>query len=199
MAPNTESNMGQRFPSLADKHIEFIAAQKMFFVATAMETGRVNLSPKGADSFRVLDPRRAVWLNLTGSGNETATHLSRNPRMTVMFCAFEGAPSILRLYGIARAIHRNDPEWTDFDQLFPASPGARQLVDLRIELVQTSCGFQVPLYEYLGDRTLLDDWAKNKGEEGIRAYWAEKNLLSMDGLETGIREGNLESSTGSGT
>lgn len=184
--------MGQRFASLADKHIEFIVRQKMFFVATAVETGRVNLSPKGADSFRVLDPQRAVWLNLTGSGNETAAHLPRNPRMTVMFCAFEGAPSILRLYGIARAIHRNDPDWTEFVDLFPASPGARQIVELRIELVQTSCGFQVPLYDYRGDRTLLDDWAKNKGEAGIRAYWAEKNQISLDGLETGIREGNLE-------
>lgn len=184
--------MGQRFPSLSDKHIEFVAAQKMFFVATAMEDGRVNLSPKGADTFRVLGPDRAVWLNLTGSGNETATHLARHPRMTVMFCAFEGAPLILRLYGIARAIHRNDPDWTEFVGLFPASPGARQVVELRIDLVQTSCGFQVPLYAYQGDRTLLDDWARNKGEEGIRAYWQEKNLLSLDGLETGIREGNLE-------
>ena len=191
--------MGQRFPSLTDKHIEFIAEQKLFFVATAMETGRVNLSPKGSDSFRVLDPNRAVWLNLTGSGNETATHLSRNPRMTVMFCAFEGTPLILRLYGIARAIHRNTTDWTEFVDLFPASVGARQLVELRIELVQSSCGFQVPLYEFQRDRTLLDDWAHKKGEAGIRDYWREKNVVSLDGLETGIREGNLEGESGTGT
>lgn len=183
--------MGQKHPSLTDKHREFIAAQKMFFVATATDESRVNLSPKGADSFRVLGDRRAVWLNLTGSGNETATHLRTHPRMTVMFCAFDGAPLILRLYGRARAVHRNDPDWEELSSLFPESPGARQVFDLSIDLVQTSCGFSVPLYAYQGDRTLLDEWARRKGEDGIHAYWIEKNTKSIDGLETGIAEGNL--------
>ncbi|MEK7393221.1 MAG: pyridoxamine 5'-phosphate oxidase family protein [Fibrobacterota bacterium] len=183
--------MGQQFPSLSEKHIEFIAGQKLFFVATATENSRVNLSPKGGDGFRVLDANRVVWLNYTGSGNETAAHLRIHPRMTVMFCAFEGDPVILRLYGIARAIHHNDPDWTEFVGHFPGNPGARQVIEMRVELVQTSCGMSVPLYEYKGDRTLLDDWAQTKGEEGLREYWAKKNLASIDGLETGMEDGNL--------
>jgi hypothetical protein len=183
--------MGQQFPSLSEKHIEFIAGQKLFFVATATENSRVNLSPKGGDCFRALDANRVVWLNFTGSGNETAAHLRIHPRMTVMFCAFEGAPVILRLYGIARAIHHNDVDWTEFVGHFPGNPGARQVIEMRVELVQTSCGMSVPLYEYKGDRTLLDDWAQSKGDEGIREYWAKKNLVSIDGLETGMDEGNL--------
>jgi len=183
--------MGQQFPSLSEKHVEFIAGQKLFFVATATENSRVNLSPKGGDSFRVLDANRVAWLNYTGSGNETAAHLRIHPRMTVMFCSFEGAPLILRLYGIARAIHHNDPDWSEFAAHFPANPGARQVIEMRVELVQTSCGFSVPLFEYKGDRPLLDEWAANKGTEGLREYWAKKNVLSLDGLETGIDEGNL--------
>jgi hypothetical protein len=183
--------MGQRFPSMTEKHIEFIAGQKLFFVATATETSRVNLSPKGGDSFRVLDANRVVWLNYTGSGNETAAHLQIHPRMTVMFCAFDGDPLILRLYGIARAIHRNDPDWSEFVTHFPENPGARQVIEMRVELVQTSCGWSVPLFEHKGDRTMLDDWARSRGEDGLREYWTKKNLLSLDGLETGIQEGNL--------
>lgn len=184
--------MGQRYPSLNEKHIEFIGAQKMFFVATATDSSRVNLSPKGGDSFRVLDSNRVAWLNYTGSGNETAAHLRTHPRMTVMFCSYEGAPLILRMYGTARAVHRNDPDWSGFASIFPSNPGARQVVEMRVDLVQTSCGMSVPLYDYRGDRTLLDDWAGKRGEEGLREYWAKKNLRSIDGLETGMQEGNLD-------
>jgi hypothetical protein len=185
--------VGQQFPSLTEAHIEFIASQKMFFVATATESGRVNLSPKGGDGFRVLDPNRVAWQNLTGSGNESAAHVRIHPRMTLMFCAFEGSPLILRLYGIARAIHRNDSEWPQFVGHFPPNPGARQVFEMLVEQVQTSCGMSVPLFAYQGDRILLDQWAANKGEAGLREYWAKKNVRSIDGFETGIEEGNLAS------
>lgn len=178
--------MGKRFEALTEHHGEFIARQKMFFVATASVDGRVNLSPKGSDSFRVLGPNRVVWLNLTGSGNETAAHLREVPRMTVMFCSFEGEPLILRLYGTARAIHPGEGNWADFVGLFPPAVGARQVIELDVDLVQTSCGFSVPLYAYQGERTLLTDWAERRGPEGIRTYWKEKNSLSLDGKPTGI-------------
>ena len=102
--------MGQRYSELSDKHVEFIAQQKLFFVGTATADSRVNISPKGMDSFRVINNKRVVWLNVTGSGNETAAHVQVTPRMTVMFCAFEGAPLILRLYGTAKVIHKASPE-----------------------------------------------------------------------------------------
>lgn len=178
--------MGKRFDALSDRHGEFIGKQKMFFVATASAEGRVNLSPKGMDSFRILSPNRVVWLNLTGSGNETASHLLETPRMTVMFCSFEGEPLILRLYGKAKAWHPGEGSWEELYSLFPASVGARQVIEMEIDLVQTSCGFAVPLYAYQGQRTLLEEWAENRGPEGIRAYWSEKNTISLDGKPTGI-------------
>ena len=178
--------MARRYPALTPKQTDFITRQHLFFVATAAPEGRVNLSPKGGDSLRVLDPRRVIWRNLTGSGNETAAHLRQSPRMTLMFCAFDGDPLILRLYGEADATHRNDPDWRELDAYFPPDPGARQIIELHIDLVQTSCGFGVPLFDYRGERHLLADWAWRKGEHGIRTYWAEKNRLSLDGLPTGI-------------
>jgi hypothetical protein len=178
--------MGQRYQELSDKHIEFIARQKLFFVGTATADSRVNVSPKGMDSLRVLGSRRVVWLNLTGSGNETSAHVQQSPRMTLMFCAFEGAPLILRLYGTAKVIHRNDREWNDLFALFKPLPGARQIFDVSLELVQTSCGMAVPVYDYMGDRELLSDWAVRKGDDGIRRYWEEKNQTSIDGIPTHI-------------
>ena len=178
--------MGQRYKELSDKHIEFIARQKLFFVGTATADSRVNVSPKGMDSLRVLGSRRVAWLNLTGSGNETSAHVQQSPRMTLMFCAFEGAPLILRLYGTAKVIHRNDREWNDLFALFKPLPGARQIFDVSLELVQTSCGMAVPVYDYMGDRELLSDWAVRKGEDGIRRYWEEKNQTSIDGIPTHI-------------
>jgi hypothetical protein len=180
--------VGRQFDELSERLIGFIAEQKLFFVATAAAQGRINLSPKGMDSFRVLGPRRAVWLNLTGSGNETAAHLLQDPRMTVMFCAFEGAPLILRLYGRARAVHRRDADWDELFARFEPLPGARQIFDLSIERVQTSCGMAVPYYSHAGDRDQLSAWAAARGEDGLRDYWAEKNQVSLDGLPTQLIE-----------
>ena len=178
--------MASKFDLLTDKHIRFIREQKIFFVATAMAQGRINLSPKGVDTFRIINPKRIIWLNLTGSGNETATHLQFDERMTIMFCAFEGKPSILRLYGKARVYHQRDEFWDEHIHLFPPVAGSRQLIEMEIELVQTSCGMAVPLMNFIEDRELLNNWAVKKGESGLQEYRQEKNLRSLDGLDTGI-------------
>ncbi len=178
--------MAQRYPELSDTHIQFIAKQKIFFVGTATAESRVNVSPKGMDSLRVISPRRVVWLNVTGSGNETSAHVQQNPRMTLMFCAFEGPPVILRLYGTATVVHEGDAAWRELASLFPPLPGARQIFDVTLDLVQTSCGMAVPLMSYIGDRELLNEWADKKGEAGLRQYWNEKNQLSLDDIPTNI-------------
>lgn len=178
--------MGKRFDAIGPEHRSFIEAQKMFFVATAAPDGRVNMSPKGHDTLRVIDENRVVWLNLTGSGNETAAHLRESPRITLMFCAFEGPPNILRLYGQARALHPRDDAWAQWAGLFPDYTGARQIIDVRVELVQSSCGFAVPLYEYVGDRDTLSRWAEKKGRQGVEDYWTDRNRLSLDGKPTNI-------------
>lgn len=178
--------MGKRYAELSPELASFIAAQKLFFVATAAPEGRINLSPKGLDTFRVLSPSRVLWLNLTGSGNETAAHLREDGRITILFCAFEDPPRIVRLFGRGRAIHTPEPEWATLSRLFPPMPGARQLIDVRVELVTTSCGFGVPYYRHEGDRPRLREWAEAKGDEGIRRYWQERNARSLDGKPTGI-------------
>lgn len=182
--------MGKTYDALSDEHIRFISEQKVFFVGTATADSRVNISPKGMDTLRVLSPTRVIWLNLTGSGNETAAHIQQSPRMTLMFCAFDGDPLILRLYGSARVVHRKDADWADLFALFEPLPGARQIFDLSIDLVQTSCGFGVPNFEYAGDRDTLNEWATKKGGDGIRQYWADKNQTSLDGLPTHIVDKN---------
>ncbi|MEL6815473.1 MAG: pyridoxamine 5'-phosphate oxidase family protein [Cyanobacteria bacterium J06598_3] len=176
--------MAKQYPQITDQHQAFIQQQKMFFVGTAGAQGRVNVSPKGMDSLRVMGPNRVVWLSVTGSGNESAAHVAENGRMTVMFCSFEGAPTILRLYGQARAVHSRDRDWETLLGEFPPMPGVRQLFDITVDLVQTSCGMAVPLYEYAGDRDALNQWAHKKGPEGIEAYWQEKNKVSIDGKPT---------------
>ncbi|NND15498.1 MAG: pyridoxamine 5'-phosphate oxidase family protein, partial [Eudoraea sp.] len=143
--------MGKRGKKLTPRLISFIEEQPLFFVATAMKEGRINLSPKGLDSFRVLSESRVVWLNLTGSGNETATHLNFLDRMTIMFCAFKGNPMILRLYGSAKVYHERDPAWEEFQAHFSDIPGKRQFILMDIDLVQTSCGFGVPYMKYVGE------------------------------------------------
>jgi hypothetical protein len=178
--------MAQRYNELSDAHIQFIAKQKIFFVGTATADSRINISPKGMDSLLVLGNRRIVWLNVTGSGNETSAHVQQQPRMTVMFCAFDGPPLILRLYGTARVVHPRDPEWHELISLFPPLPGARQMFDVTLDLVQTSCGMAVPYLSYTGDRELLNEWADKKGEEGLKQYREEKNQLSLDGIPTHI-------------
>ena len=182
--------MGQRYSELSQDLIQFVWNQSIFFVATASAEGRVNLSPKGMDSLRVFGPNTVAWLNVTGSGNETAAHLLENDRMTIMFCAFEGKPMILRLYGQAKAYHARDAEWGELAQRFEMIPGARQIFVLNIDLVQTSCGMGVPYFEYKGERHQLTDWAEKKGAEGISEYWEKKNQLSLDGKPTGIFEGS---------
>ncbi|MBN0987603.1 pyridoxamine 5'-phosphate oxidase family protein [Amphritea pacifica] len=180
--------MGQQFTELSTQHIEFIGEQKIYFVATAAATGHVNLSPKGGDSLRVISPTRIAWLNLTGSGNESAAHVLQNPRMTLMFCDFQAAPLILRAYGDARVLHRQDPDWCEYRSLFPASEAARQIFILDINLVQSSCGMSVPLFDYKGDRDALTNWAEKKGKQGIEAYWYDRNQQSLDGFDTEIVE-----------
>lgn len=178
--------MGKQFDALSKTHMQFIAEQKIFFVGTATADSRVNVSPKGMNSFRVLGENRVAWLNVTGSGNETAAHVQLNPRMTIMFCAYEGDPLILRLYGTARVVHRHDAEWHTLFPLFEPLPGARQIFDLAVDLVQTSCGMGVPCFSYAGDRELLKDWAVKKGEAGLQKYWEEKNQTSIDNIPTHI-------------
>lgn len=182
--------MGKQFDALDEKMQAFIAEQKLYFVGTATDKSRVNISPKGMDSLRVLSGNRVVWLNVTGSGNETAAHVQTHPRMTMMFCAFDGNPYILRLYGQAKAIHHNDAEWETLYALFKHQAGARQIFDLSIDMVQVSCGMAVPNFTYESDRELLTDWAEKKGEEGIKEYWAEKNQTSLDAIATRILEKN---------
>ncbi len=166
---------------------QFIERQRLFFVATAASEGRVNLSPKGMETLRVLGPNRILWMNLTGSGNETAAHVTENPRMTLMFCAFEGDPLILRVYGQAKVLHPHDPQWEEAAALFPAMAGQRNLFDLAIDLVQTSCGTGVPVMPIARERgpeDLLPYYA-DLGPKGVEAYWQRKNRLSLDGKETG--------------
>jgi hypothetical protein len=182
--------MGKQYSEISDKLKQFIEEQKIFFVGTATADGRINVSPKGMDSLRVLDANRVVWLSVTGSGNETSAHIQENPRMTIMFAALEGNPMILRLYGSARVIHKNDPDWKDKFTLFETLPGARQIYDMTVDLVQTSCGMGVPFYDYAGEREQLNEWANRKGEEGIKEYWGEKNQESIDGKKTHIVEKN---------
>jgi hypothetical protein len=172
-----------------DKLRAFIGEQKVFFVATAGPDGRVNLSPKGLDgSFAVLDPHRVAFLNLTGSGNETAAHLRLSDRITLMFCAFSGPPVILRLYGRGRAFHVGEAGFDERAAHFADLPGKRQIVEVAVEEIVTSCGYGVPLMDFSGQRETLVRWAEKKGEDGIRAYWREKNRLSFDRLPTGVPE-----------
>jgi len=178
--------MGQKFNELSDKHIQFIAEQKIFFVGTACTDSRVNVSPKGMDSLRVISSTRVAWLNVTGSGNETSAHVQQDPRMTIMLCAFDGPPLILRLYGTAKVYHQGDPEWSELFPLFQPLPGARQIFDVTLDLVQSSCGMAVPYLSYDGDREQLSDWATKKGDDGIKQYWEDKNQLSIDGAPTHI-------------
>lgn len=181
--------MSKFFASIEPQHRDFIAKQRLFFVASAAPGARVNLSPKSADALRIVDERTAVYIDRTGSGNETAAHLRADGRLTFMFCALEGAPLILRLYGRGRALARGGEAYRRLlDEAFGGAepPGARQMILLDVESAQSSCGFTVPLYDYVGEREALDRWAVAKGEAGLDAYRREKNLESIDGLPTGL-------------
>ena len=180
--------MAKFFDQLTDKLISFIEKQKVFFVATAAADGRINLSPKGYDALKVVGPSRIIWLNLSGSGNETAAHLKVNNRMTLMFCSFDQSPLIMRIYGSSETIHPRDTKWDSLLANFPSYAGARQIFDLTIDSVQTSCGFGVPNFEFIGERSKLVDHYEAKGPEATEKGWSEKNAVSIDGLETGIVE-----------
>ena len=178
--------MAKQFDQITDDHRQFIEAQHIFFVGSAADVGRVNVSPKGMDSLRVLGPNRIIWRNLTGSGNETAAHLARINRMTLMWCGFETRPMIMRAYGTARTLHPRDADFADLNAAFPASVGARQIYDMTVDLLQTSCGYAVPFFEHRGPRDVLKKWAEDKGPDGIATYWNERNQQTIDGLPTHI-------------
>ena len=174
------------FEQIEGEHRNFIERQQIFFVATAAREGRVNVAPKGMDTLRVVGPNRIIWLNLTGGENETAAHLADMSRMTLMWCSFDRNPFILRAYGDAVAIHPRDTSWREIITLFPTIPGARQILDLHVNMVLTSCGFGVPLFEFSGQRDTLIRWAERKGEEGLMTFWKERNQLSLDNQPTGL-------------
>ena len=185
--------MAKDYPALTAHHREFIARQHFFFTASAAAGARINLSPRSTDMLRVIGDNAVVYLDRTGSGNEIAAHLKADGRLTIMLCAVEGPPLILRLYGKGRAIQRGSEEYAqllagEFGGVEPQ--GARQMIRLDFDLVKTSCGYGVPLHEYKGERDTMDKWASAKGPDGIEAYWREKNLESMDGLPTGLLDGH---------
>ena len=180
--------MATQFEALNDTLSKFIQAQHMFFCGTAAPDGRVNISPKGMDSLRVLGPNRIVWRNVTGSGNETAGHLAKINRITLMWCSFTAKPMILRTYGSAKTLHPRDAGFDALNALFASSDGARQIYDVSIDLVQTSCGYAIPFMEYSGERDVLSDWTDNKGKDGIAEYWETRNQKTIDGDPTFILE-----------
>ncbi len=180
--------MGKFNSSLTPAHSEFITKQHLFFVATAplSASGRINLSPKGLDCFRVLSKNQVAYMDLISSGNETSAHTLENGRITFMFCSFEGSPNILRLYGKGFTVLPGTEEWKLYSPHFELYASTRQIIVADIDLVQTSCGFGVPLFDYAGERDIHFEWAEKKGEEGLREYVLEKNLKSLDGLITDL-------------
>jgi hypothetical protein len=179
--------MARTHDTLDENLREWIAAQHVFFVASAPTAtdGHVNLSPKGYDSFRVLDDTTVAYLDLTGSGVETIAHVNENGRLTLMFCGFEGPPRILRLFGRGEVVLPGDDDFEALAALFPPLPGVRSVIRCHIDRIQSSCGYSVPFMDYVSERETLTDWAARKGPEGIEEYHAEKNLVSIDGL-TGL-------------
>ncbi|MBK6995500.1 MAG: pyridoxamine 5'-phosphate oxidase family protein [Lewinellaceae bacterium] len=178
--------MGKFHESILPTHQEFIKKQHLFFVCTAPldASGHINISPKGLDTFRVLSDKKVAYMDFIGSGNETSAHTLENGRITFMFCAFQGPPNILRLYGKGVTVLPGTEHWEEYAQHFNLYPSTRQIIVADIDLVGTSCGYGVPLYEYSGERRILFDWAERKGEAGLSTYIQEKNLKSLDGLPT---------------
>jgi hypothetical protein len=173
--------MARTYEELHDQAIAWIERQPMFFVATAPSTdGHVNLSPKGLDTFRVLGPTSVAYLDLTGSGVETIAHLRDNGRITFMFCAFEGPPRILRLYGRGEVVRPGDPDWDDLAGRFPAIPGARAVIRASLDRIADACGYSVPELAFVGQRSRLVEWAEH--HEDLDAYRAQRNVASIDGL-----------------
>ena len=180
--------MGKEQYYITEDHREFIAKQRMFFVCTAPLSGEghINLSPKGFDCFRVLSATKVGYLDIVGSGNETSAHLLENGRITFMFCAFDGPPKILRLYGKGKTVLPADTEWQELSKQFSVLPATRQIIVADIFKVKSSCGFGVPFYNYTGERDHAIKWAESKGKDGLEEYKKEKNMISIDGLPTPI-------------
>jgi hypothetical protein len=176
--------MGKVFDGIPTELAAWIAAQRVFFVATAplAAGGRVNCSPKGLDSLRILGPHEAAYLDLTGSGVETIAHLRENGRIVLMFCAFEGAPRIVRLHGRGEVVLPGGPRWPRLRASFPELSGARAVIRIDLTRVSDSCGYGVPRLEFKGERDTLERWTVAKGDDGIARYQAEKNARSIDGL-----------------
>ena len=177
--------MGKVFPVIDDRWKDWINERKMFFVSTAplSADGLVNCSPKGLDSFRILDELTVAYLDLAGSGIETIDHLKENGRITIMFCAFEGAPKILRLYGEGEVLEKGTPGFEELKSLFPHYEGARSIIKVSLKRIQDACGFSVPLYTYEGERDTLLKWADAKGgATGVKDYVNDRNKVSLDGL-----------------
>ncbi len=180
--------MGKLYTEITPELQTFIAQQQMFFTATAVADSRINLSPKGIDTFRCLDKHTVCYLDLTGSGNETAAHLAADGRITIMFCAFAGKPWILRLYGRGEVIQLDTPRGGELHALIGSIPGERHIILATIDSAQTSCGMAVPRYEFQQQREELIIWARKKGDDGLNEYRREKNSVSIDGLPTGLRD-----------
>jgi len=180
--------MGKIYDQIDEKLTKFIEAQKMFFVATAPldAEGHVNFSPRGYDSFAIIDPLTVAYLDLGGSGIETQAHIQENGRMTIMFCAFEGAANILRLYGQGEAVQFDDPRFPELMKLFPNFEKARAIITLNITRIADSCGWGVPFYEFKGERDQLKrHWnhAYDKLGDAIVEQFYEENAESIDGLQ----------------
>jgi len=176
--------VGKAYDGINDELKAWIAEQQMFFVATAPldENGLVNCSPKGLDSFTVLDDHTVAYLDLTGSGAETIAHLKENGRIVIMFCAFGPTAKIVRLYGRGEVIEPRHSEFDSWVGRFPRYPGARSVIRVRVRRVMDSCGYGVPRYDCVGQRDTLPKWAERKGADGISRYWETTNRRSLDGL-----------------
>lgn len=174
--------MGRTLTTIDDATRRFIQSQHMFFVATAPANGHINLSPKGLDTFRVLGPNQVAYADFTGSGVETIAHLRENGRITIMFCAFDGGPNILRLYGKGRFVEPTDSEFKALAAQFNVNSLLRAIIVIDVSRVSDSCGFGVPLYDFKGHRNQMCEWVEKKGETGVREYQQRKNAHSLDGL-----------------
>lgn len=176
--------MGKLHDSLTPQLAGWLAQQVVFFVATAplAAEGHINCSPKGGDTFRVLTERQVAYLDLTGSGIETAAHLQENGRIVLMFCAFTGPPKIVRLHGKGEVIYPGHPEFADLNTRFPEHPAARTILRITLTRVSDSCGYGVPLMDFVAHRDQLDKWANAKGPQGLAEYRRAKNRASIDGL-----------------
>lgn len=176
--------MGKLYPAIDESLRDFVARQHVFFVASAPNdaNGHVNCSPKGLDCLRILGPTTVAYLDYTGSGAETIAHLRENGRIVIMFCSFEGPPKIVRFHGKGRVIEAHEPEFAELAGAFDPQLGARSIIHVDVDRISDSCGFGVPLMRYEADRTQLGAWSERKGAEGLAAYRAERNAVSIDGL-----------------